>query len=165
LFDYFYGEDFIYSLVRTNNRGSGFSLIEIVALISVLSLLITVTVPTYITHQRNCRAATMAKSFRTYATAFRNYSMEEQSWPLNAHPGMIPPGMEEKLPRFDEESVLGGKWDWEPHTSDCNASISLMHPKDSESVISRIDEILDDGNVHTGDLVLEGDRITFYLPD
>lgn len=138
---------------------------EIVALLSVLSLLTIVAVPSYISHQNNCRAAAVANCFRTYATAFRNYSMEEQSWPKDVQPGMIPPGMELQLPLFDEESALGGKWDWQPHTDDCEASICLMHAEPSESIASRVDEILDDGNLHTGNLVLEEDSIVLYLPE
>ncbi len=156
---------FLTNLVRSNGQGPGFSLMEIVVILSVVSLFMIVTIPSYIIHQRNCRASAVANCFRTYATAFRNYSIEEQAWPQNTQPGKIPAGMEQQLPLFDQESVLGGKWDWEPHTEDCDASICLIHPAPSESVISKIDTILDDGNLNTGDLVLRENRVTFYLSD
>lgn len=91
--------------------------------------------------------------------------MEQNAWPGNSLPGSIPQGMEEQLPRFDQETALGGQWDWEPHTADCEASICLVHTNCSDAVVARIDEILDDGNLQTGDLVLDGDRIAFYISE
>lgn len=149
--------------MKNQDSCPGFLAMEIIALISVISLLAIVSLPSYISHQRNTDAACVANCFRTYATAFRNYSLEKHKWPENTIPGTIPSGMEFQLPQFDEESAVGGNWDWQYSANSDKAAICLVNLSTNEAMITRIDEIIDDGNPYTGDLVMEEDRVTFHL--
>ncbi|HSH09614.1 MAG TPA: hypothetical protein VK995_04465 [Oceanipulchritudo sp.] len=141
----------------------GFTTVEVVVLISLLSLLALVAVPSYLSHRANSQASCLSKKFRTYAIAFQAYAEQEGTWPPDQTAGQVPLGMESRLPAFDEESIVGGQWDWDGTGGDHPPAVSLIAPKASWGVLTRIDRILDDGNLNTGILVYNENKVTLLL--
>lgn len=144
-------------------KTSGFSMVEILIVVSILGMLAMIAVPSYI-NSRSCSQATaVADNFRTYAAAFQIYCTEKGAWPPDAMAGMVPQGMEGHLPRFNEEAVIGGRWDWESGTDSPKASISLVNYRSNHRVVQQVDRILDDGNLSTGLILGHGNRLTLVL--
>jgi len=144
-------------------KRQGFSILEVTALTSVISLLLLVAVPSYMTYRTHNQASCVARMFRTYAAAFNHYAEENGNWPSTFSLGHIPKGMGSLLPHFFEESDIGGHWEWEYNATVHRGRISLVKCEDKVEVLERIDHILDDGNLKTGSMVYADNRISLIL--
>ncbi|MGC9450723.1 MAG: type II secretion system protein [Oceanipulchritudo sp.] len=149
--------------MRGLERKHGYTLVEILIVVSTLGLLSVVAIPSYISSRASILANEVADNYRTYAMAFKSYAAEHGSWPAKAGIGVPPPGMEGRLPRFDSESPIGGTWDWECGQPDLKAGISLVNCKPNPAVLKRIDRMLDDGNLATGQIYVRDNRLTLVL--
>jgi prepilin-type N-terminal cleavage/methylation domain-containing protein len=145
-------------------RKSGFTLVEIMVTVSIISLLTSISVPAVMSAKDKALAASLANNFRTYAAAFEIYCMEEGSWPADGMPGEVPAGMEERLPKFAENTYQDGKWDWEHNAVGVTAGVSLRLSTINEQVLARIDKILDDGDLTAGNFrSTNGNGVTYIL--
>jgi type IV pilus assembly protein PilA len=150
-------------MVRPKARVSGFSLVEIMVVVVIIGLLAAIAIPAFRTYQTRSQATSVANNFRTYAAAFEIYATEHGVWPEDTNEGIIPPEMEGQLPRFLEQSVVGGSWDWEKEILGVTAGISLVNSNGSRAMFERVDKILDDGNLSTGRFFGNNDRYTYAL--
>jgi prepilin-type N-terminal cleavage/methylation domain-containing protein len=141
----------------------GFTLVETMVVVGIIGLLTSVSIPAVQKARTGSLASSLANNFRTYAQAFEIHALEEGIWPDDANHGVIPAGMEGQLPRFTEETVAGGNWDWEYQTMGVVAGVSLYQSNAEPEILERIDEILDDGNLLTGNFISNGDRVTLVL--
>jgi len=48
------------------------------------------------------------------------------------------------------DTALGGQWDWDYQVFGVKAGVSVYQPTASTSQIQRLDEMIDDGNLNTG---------------
>jgi len=142
---------------------SGITNVEGFVLMSLLGLLSLVAIPSYLSHRANSQAADLSKKFRTYAMAFQTYAEEVGTWPPQQVAGQVPYGMESRLPDFTEETEIGGQWEWESFNDQQQPALSLVNPTGSTAVYARIDTLLDDGNLTTGCLVYNDNKITLLL--
>lgn len=131
---------------------SGFTLVEIMVVIIIIGLLAAIAVPNYLKIRTNSQAANLANDFRVYAHAFEIFALEYGYWPADSTPGVIPAGMEGRLPKFDQPSIVGGNWDWEYEASGVTAGISLRNSNASDALLQRLADQLGDGNLSTGKL-------------
>jgi type IV pilus assembly protein PilA len=131
----------------------------------IIGLLASVAVPGYLKIRTNSQASVIANSFRVYVHAFEVHAIEFGFWPPDTQPGKIPPGMEGQLPKFDQPSVVGGQWDWEFSASGVNAGISLRDTNAADHLLTRIDTLLDDGDLTTGNLryTTNGNGVTYIM--
>lgn len=142
---------------------NGFTLLELMIVVTIIGIIAAIAVPAYLSTRARTQANALANNFRVYSAAFEIYAMETGRWPPDSNRGVIPDGMEGQLPRFTEPSIVGGRWDWEYNTMGVTAGISLVASNASDKVLTKLDDSLDDGDLGSGRMVLNGDRITYAL--
>lgn len=150
---------------RPANRG--FSLMELMVAVLIISLLFLMGVPTYQRIQRKARATTVANDFRVFGAAFQAYAHERGTWPTEASAGIIPAGITSQDLQtgvWNTKTPMGGKFDWEYNQSHpggtspggrWRAALAVTSTSDAPLIIDadlmeKIDEDLDDGNLETG---------------
>ncbi len=144
-------------------KQNGFTLLETLVVVCIVCVLSLVIFPTYINHRETSTASQLADSFRTYASSFSNYAIEKGSLPKKLPMRIYPEGMEERLPNFSEESMIGGHWDWNCHHEKDRLEIHLVNPEAGVTMLERIDQMLDDGNLLTGSVVGNEDHLTMII--
>ena len=146
---------------------AAFSLIELMVVVTILSLLFLIAVPTYQRLQRKARTAAIVTDFRVYATAFQAHAHDTGTWPPESPAGVVPTGMTPEELKFDDWvhiTPMGGKFDWENNqvhpggTSPggrWRAAITISPTSDAPIVndaalLLDIDRAIDDGDLNAG---------------
>lgn len=152
---------------RSLRATDGFSLVELMIAVLIISLLFFMAVPTYQRIQRKARATTVVNDFRVFGAAFQAYAHEKGSWPPEAGAGVVPTGMPQQDFAFDvwtKATPMGGKFDWENNQAHpggtsaggkWRAALAITGTFDAPLILDadlmeEIDEALDDGNLDTG---------------
>ena len=145
---------------------AAFSLIELMVAMTILSLLILLSVPTYQKIQRRAKVAVLANDFRTFATALQSHAHEVGSWPLETAAGVVPTGMTPEELKDDDwthPTPIGGKFDWEYKQTHGGtqylAAIAITDTSDAPLTIDAellldLDKAIDDGDLTTGNLIM-----------
>lgn len=142
----------------------GFSLVEIMVVVVLIGLLAALAVPGYQKVRLRSQAASIAEGLRNYARAFEVYAIEEGQWPADTLPTRIPPEMAGRLSRFDQKSVIGGRWDWEHNASGVTAGVSHRLGGVDRDLLRAVDKQLDDGNLSTGKVrLIYPHQLTYVL--
>jgi prepilin-type N-terminal cleavage/methylation domain-containing protein len=81
-----------------NRRRSGFTIVELLTVMIVLGLLAGIAVLKYIDLRHRARAAAVAGDLRAVQLAAYGAMYETGSWPAEAGPGAVPPGLVPYLP-------------------------------------------------------------------
>lgn len=146
---------------RHSRLGSvrGFTLVEILVVVTIISLLAMVAIPGVQVVQRRAKSSAVVNDFRVFATAFETYAHERGSFPPEADVGEIPPGMEIylKSDAWTRVTPMGGRYNWEKdqlHGGPVKAAIAITGaPYDANQLLD-IDKAIDDGNPLTGNFRL-----------
>jgi prepilin-type N-terminal cleavage/methylation domain-containing protein len=143
---------------------AGFSLVEIMMVIAIISLLVALAVPALEKIQRSAKSSVIGNDFRVFATAFKAYAQENGEWPPEAKQGVVPAGMENlmNITAWTRTSPMGGKYNWENNKKHKGkryaAAISIKKtkkapmPKDVKQ-LRDIDRTIDDGDLKTGSFI------------
>ena len=86
-------------------RRRGFSLIELMTVVSVLGLLVAIGIPRYRDTKRRAFAAKIAADFNTVRVAAYNYFADNNTYPPDGSPGVAPAALVPYLPqnfKFDD---------------------------------------------------------------
>jgi type II secretory pathway pseudopilin PulG len=155
---------------------AGASLIELMVVVTIISMLMTMAVPTYQRVQRKARASALANDFRVFAAVFQSYAHENGAWPDEAAPGVIPNGITSDEIQTDTWSnptvPIGGHFDWENNQLHngvrYRAAIAITDTADAPLLIDlemfqEIDQDLDDGNLTTGSFILGDNDCPLYI--
>jgi prepilin-type N-terminal cleavage/methylation domain-containing protein len=96
-------------------RQSGFSLVEIMFVVVIISLLALLALPAFTKVRRNAQSNRFISDLRTFTQAFEGFASMNGSFPANAFAGVVPVGMEEdlKTPAWKIVNSLGGRWNWD----------------------------------------------------
>lgn len=152
---------------QTLRATAGFSLVELMIAVLIISMLFFMAVPTYQRIQRKARATTVVNDFRVFGAAFQAYAHEKGSWPAEANAGIVPTGMTgQDFSRdvWTKATPMGGKFDWENNQAHpggtspggkWRAALAITGTPEAPLVLDadlmeEIDEALDDGNLDTG---------------
>ncbi len=134
---------------RSAWRSSGFTLVEIMIVVAVIGLLAAMALPAFQRVRERSVATRIANDLRQYAAAFERYSLENGEWPAAASAGTIPAEMETYLPaNYTTSTPMGGRYSW---SGTPTIAIRLTGTAATQAVMKRVDAILDDGNISTGD--------------
>lgn len=153
---------------------AGVGLVELMVVITVISMLMLAVIPAYDRIRRKARAAAVANDFRVFAAIFQAHAHETGSWPPEATAGTVPAGMtaeELKSESWTRQTSMGGQFDWEFNqvqpggTSPggrWRAAIAINSTDGAPlltdpDLLEEIDTILDDGDLTTGNFRLSGD--------
>src|SRR3954470_3565467 len=93
----------------------GFSLVEIMVVILIISVLATLTMPAVARRRRRAKTAVLVGDFRTFSAAFDSYAQEMGNWPAEAAVGVMPTGMAGRLnsTAWLRTTPMGGKYNWD----------------------------------------------------
>lgn len=137
-------------------RRRGFTLVEVMIVVALIALLNSLLVPAIGMVRREVYARRLANDFRVMRDACEVCITKEGKPPPDETPGKLPAALKPYLsPKFLKASVVGGAlWDWENWTGqrrNFELGITLRWTnKPDMSLMRRVDEVLDDGDLATG---------------
>ncbi len=151
----------------------GFTLVEILVVVVIISLLAMVAIPGVQLVQRRARSSAVINDFRVFATAFETYAHEKGSFPAEADAGEIPVGMETylKADAWKRVTPIGGHYNWEKdqlHGGAVKAAIAITGTADAPlpydvNQLLDIDKAIDDGNPLTGNFRLGTELCPLFI--
>ncbi len=115
----------------------------------IIGLLAAMAMASFKRAQERSLASRMANDFRQYAAAFQQYNLSTGAWPAaTTVAGDIPPNMAGFLPTtYPQTSPMGGGYIW----SGATARLRLINTQATDAIMQRVDALLDDGNLSSGD--------------
>ena len=149
--------------MQRESRQPGFYSVELFVTLSVLGLMMTVAVPSYLEKKQESRACQLAEAFRTWADVIQTFANEHGEWPLQDGRTEVPNELGRQLLLMRHKSPDGTYWEYEFDQAAGRPGLSLVAPQIRSNLIERMDRILDDGNPETGILVAGKERITMRL--
>jgi type II secretory pathway pseudopilin PulG len=144
----------------------GVGLAELMVVVTIISFLMMLAVPSYQRIRAKARASALVNDFRVFGAVFQAHAHEKGSWPAEVGAGVVPAGMpndELKSGAWTRVSPIGGKFDWEYNQIHngvrYRAAIALADTADAPLMIDMelfrmIDADLDDGVLTTGNFQL-----------
>lgn len=138
--------------MKTIKRKSGFTIIEIILIVTIIGFLLALAIPNMLRAGRSTRCACLARDIKNAGHAFLQYSFEHGGYPADTYPRQMPDGMSEYFKGFGwrDKTVVGGFWDWDYLQFGCTAGVSIKSPNWGDEEMRRVDEIIDDGNLARG---------------
>jgi prepilin-type N-terminal cleavage/methylation domain-containing protein len=93
----------------------GFTLVELMIVVLIISVLATITVPAVQRIQRKAKATTIMNDFRVFGAAFDTYAQEMGGWPAETAAGVFPPEMAQRMNQtaWLRKTPMGGQYNWE----------------------------------------------------
>lgn len=155
-------------------RRAGFTLVEIMVVVTIISLLVALAVPAMILVKRQSLATAVANDLRVFATAFEVDSHESGTWPAEVDAGVMPPEMASRLAEsaWLRPTPIGGHYNWENAQThggkQYRAAIAVSSSGGSTvledvDLFEAIDRILDDGNLSSGSFVIGSDNEPVFV--
>lgn len=151
---------------RASASPNGFTLVEIMVVVTIIGLLAAIAIPALQRVQRRAQNSRFVSDLRTYSQAFETYAMERGVWPPNALSGQIPaPLVGEIANKWTSTNTLGGEWNWDTNRLGIVGGIATTGVTVSASQMVEIDAMIDDGDVSTGSFRLFGTRYILVLEE
>lgn len=133
---------------------SAFSLIEMLVVIAIIGIIASLAIPSISKVNDSASATAVAANLVNFAKAFRAYEKLEGNWPPDNIVGTMPPGvgMENYISEsvFEGTTSVGGRFNWEGPEVHSYAAVSIQGSSAPTEILTRVDEILDDGNLSSG---------------
>lgn len=120
--------------------------------VAIIGLLSAVGIPSLMRARIDVLRTTFIEELRIASDAFAVYAIAEGSYPPDRTPGIVPPGMEERLRKmkWTANTTIGGFWDWDYNQFGYKAGVSVYKPGRTDEEMRDIDRRIDDGNLNTG---------------
>ncbi len=131
----------------------GFTLVELLIVVVILAILAVIAIPFVHGHQDDAEARVFVTNLRHACDQFKLYQIEEGEYPPDTTPGVVPPGMADRLAslKWTSPTPITGQWDWDYKQYHFTAGVSVFKPeRDANDIAQRVDAILDDGDLTTG---------------
>jgi prepilin-type N-terminal cleavage/methylation domain-containing protein len=147
------------------NKKRGFTLVEIMVATAIIGLLAALAYPYLGRGRIKARQVKIAKDYQAAAQAFIGYCMDHGGYPPDRTPAQMPPGMADYLGRFPwrDETAIGGRWDWDYLQFGFTAGVSIYQPDWGAGEMAGIDQLLDDGNLATGEFQARSDGYIYII--
>jgi type II secretory pathway pseudopilin PulG len=159
---------------------SGVGLVELMVVVTIISMIMLAAVPTYNRIQRKARASTVVNDFRVFAAAFQAHAHETGSWPTETPVGVVPPGINStdlNTQAWTRLTPMGGQFDWDfnqVHPGGTSpggrwrAALAINSSATSAVILDvellqEIDRAIDDGELTTGSFRLGGDGGPLFI--
>jgi type IV pilus assembly protein PilA len=144
--------------MKMNATRKGFTLVEIMIVVAIIGLLSGLAVPYFLISWQRANVTRFSREIVSHACSFQVYCLEYDGWPADGAAGIIPAGMENFLDEdYEEETCIGGYWDWDAGVFGFTAGISVFSPDYDDDLMQDVDTILDDGDLSTGIFRSRGD--------
>lgn len=141
-------------------KRTGFTLVELVAMIVVLAILAGVAIPKYIDYSTRAKVVATASAWKVLTRAVNEYMIANaDQCPPNVNDAIMPPQL---VPYISNDEIatskpaVGGMWDYDEWGMyggggvGLRVSISITQSPAPQSTFQQIDALVDDGNVTTG---------------
>lgn len=153
----------------------GVGLVELMVVVTIISMLMTLAVPSYQRVQKKARAGALVNDLRVFSAVYLAYAHENGAWPAESAAGVIPTGITSQDMKTDvwtNPTPIGGKFDWEYNQVHqgvrYRAAIAITDAADSALIVDPelfelMDQALDDGNLATGSFRLGENNCPLYI--
>lgn len=143
-----------------DKRRAGFTLVEIMIVVVIIGLLASIAVPGFQQVRKKAQATTLGVDMRALAASFGQFAMENGSYPASAAPGNLPAGMVGWISEdtWLGDTPIGGNFGW-INISGGGFSLALLYvsePDTDVDTLVEVDEIIDDGDLFDGAVILIG---------
>ena len=138
---------------RVSGLRGGFTLVEIMIVVSIIALLAIIAVPSFLRAREQARGAKFVNAIRVASGAFEIYAAEHNGYPTDVNRGIVPPGMATYFSKaFDwtKATPLGGNWDWDYNVFGFTAAVSAVGNNATGAQMLEIDSKIDNGDLSTG---------------
>jgi type II secretory pathway pseudopilin PulG len=159
---------------------SGVGLVELMVVVTIISMIMLAAVPTYNRIQRKARASAVVNDFRVFASVFQAHAHETGSWPAETAVGVVPPGInnsEINMQAWTRLTPMGGQFDWDfnqVHPGGTSpggrwrAALAINSNATSPVILDiellkEIDRAIDDGELTSGSFRLGGDGGPLFI--
>ena len=149
---------------------SGFTLLEIMLVVSIIGLLVAIAIPSFMKHRQHVEDVTFMNDMRLLLASLERQAITEGDYPDECPAGIVPRGFIEYMPRhFDwsKKTSIGGYWDWEHKIGDDGEIIGLAvrNPNRTTIQMKAIDAKLDDGSIYTGSFRRQDDGYIYIITE
>jgi prepilin-type N-terminal cleavage/methylation domain-containing protein len=146
-------------------RPAGFTIIEVLMSLGILSITIAAVVPRLTSTKRQAIATAVVNDLRTFAAAFDTYAQEKGGYPAETAAGELPTEMKDRINNtaWLRQTPIGGQYNWDNnqlHTGtrykaviQISETAAAPLPQDLD-LWEAIDRVIDDGNLNTGNFRL-----------
>ncbi len=140
---------------REPRRGGAFTLVEIMIVVVIIGLLAAMAIAAFGRIKERSLASRMINDLRQIEAGFQRYTLENGGWPPPGAPGVQPAGMDGYLPAcYTRVTAVGGNFSWSGAPN--NRIYLISTPAAAQSILQRVDDIIDDGNLATGNFRTQG---------
>lgn len=149
---------------RRRPRNAGFSVIELMIVVVIISLLAMLALPGFNKVRRAARSNRFMSDLRSFTQAFEGYVTMNGGFPPNSGSGVVPPGMggDLKVDVWTARNSVGGQWNWDNNGSG-QAGIATTNVTAPDSQMIEIDAKIDDGDLTNGLFQKTGTRFVYYI--
>jgi general secretion pathway protein G len=112
------------TLRRHLKHGSGFTLVELVVVLSIIGILLMLAIPRYATSIKNAREAVLKEDLHVMRAAIDSYTMDKQKAPQSLD-DLVTDGYLKVIP---EDPMTHSKDTWTTDTSDAMYSLDQTEP-------------------------------------
>ena len=139
-------------MLMQRKRHAAFTLVELMLVVAILVNLAIIAMPSFIRARKSAQNARFSSDLRAATTAFEMYAAENNKYPPDAAPGIVPTGMSIYLQGFNwtATNTLGGSWAWDHNSNGLTAGIAVILPGNDHLRMTDIDTQIDNGILTTG---------------
>src|SRR5690242_13137699 len=129
---------------------AGFTLVEIMIVVSIIALLTAIAVPSFQRARQRAQNAKLVNGLRIATDAFQMYATEHGDYPPDVNRATVPAGMDLYFGAnfdFTKPTPIGGNWDWDYKQFNFTAGVSVVGSGVGDARMSEIDATIDDGDL------------------
>ncbi|MBI2497733.1 MAG: type II secretion system protein [Opitutae bacterium] len=154
---------------------AGVGLVELMVVVTIISMLMALALPSYQRIQQKARSAAISNDFRVFTAVLQARAHENGSWPAETAAGVVPDVITKddiQMALWIGPTSIGGRFDWDNnqiHTGiRYRAALALVDTADAPlledlGLYQEIDTVLDDGNLATGNFRLGQDNCLLFI--
>jgi prepilin-type N-terminal cleavage/methylation domain-containing protein len=150
-------------------RKAGFSLLEILIVVAIILDIALIAMPSYVRARKFTQDTRFMTDLRAASDGFDMYAAERSSYPPNAGPGVVPPGMQQYLSgmNWTGPTPIGGTWNWDNNRNGSIAAVGVLfsNGQGDDVRMASIDERLDNGILTTGGFRKKTDDLFAHITE
>ena len=154
---------------------AGVGLVELMVVVTIISMIMALSVPSYQRLQKKARSATIINDFRVFSAVLQTRAHENGTWPAETAAGVVPSVITNEDIQLDtwiNPAAIGGQFDWENNQIHngvrYRAALALTDTATNPLLVDlelykEIDAALDDGNLSTGNFRLGNNNCLLFI--
>ena len=134
--------------VRTKLKATGFTLLELMITVAIISVLAAISFPSCERYMRKAELVESAAALVAMGDRIMQYNAKYGKYPKDSHI-VGPPGID-MGGTWEVNPPLGGSWNWEGPDRYAYAGISIYQHTADLAELELFDSLIDDGDMSTG---------------